>query len=371
MLALATAPPPAVSAKAEDPNDFRVDCAALLDRADLAGQVTLGLVSDPADLGPQALDLSVSGFAPVGAFVDSLSSTDSATGFISGLASGNPPPIVASDEEGGTVQRFRALVGDLPSARRQVEMYTPARLTELFGAYGTSIKELGVTMAFAPVVDVEGGPAIGSRSYSDDPAVVIKYAGAVIDGYLEAGITPVLKHFPGHGRASADSHDGAATTPPLDELRQRDLLPYEALLSDDVGVMVGHLAVPGLTDGMPASLSPAAINGLLRGEFEFDGLVVSDALGMGAVRQVATPEEAIVMFLRAGGDLALVDWADVDASRSAVVAAVQSGRLEELRLQQAVNRVLRVKGVLGRDCSIPWKLRADAAARGALLAHFV
>lgn len=307
----------------------------------------------------------MAGFAPVGDFVDGVSMT-----VMSHMATLEVPGLFASDEEGGVVQRFRNVIAPLDSARVQAETLSPAEVTENYRNYGNALESYGVTMAFAPVVDVEGGPAIGSRSYSDDPAVVIEYAGAVIDGYLQAGITPVLKHFPGHGRASADSHDGVATTPPLEQLRTLDLLPYEALLSDDVGVMVGHLNVPGFTDGLPASLSPAAIDGLLRGEMGFDGLVVSDALGMGAIRQVATPEEAIVMFLRAGGDLGLVDLSDVEASRTAVVSAVESGQLEALRLHEAVNRVLRIKSVLGLDCTVPLTLQAHAALRGALLARF-
>ncbi len=357
-----------------EPAVDRVECAAQLSIEEQAGQTLVGLISNSSQVADVKMMLGnrqLSGIAPVGDFVAEANvGVDFFRQLTADLASSDVPGLFASDEEGGPVQRFDELIWPLPSARRQVESMTLAEVSQMYSDYGAGLAAFDVSMAFAPVVDVGDGPAIGSRSYGSDPDVVIEYAGAAIAGYLDAGVTPVLKHFPGHGRASADTHDGAATTPPLDELRATDLAPYEAMLSDDVGVMVGHLDVPGLTDGRPASLSRAAINGLLRTELGFDGLVVSDALGMGAIRQVATGPDAAVLFLQAGGDLALVDAVDASDAHAAIVAAVTSGRLEPFRLHQAVTHVLRVKDVEG-DCATPWGLIATASVRGALLARSV
>ena len=115
--------------------------------------------------------------------------------------------------------------------------------------------------------------------------MVTTHGVAFAEGVLEGGLVPVAKHFPGHGRANADSHAELATTPGLEELRMVDLLPF-GLVPEGSAVMVGHLAVPGLTDGVPASLSAAAVTGILRGEMGFDGVVVTDDLSMGAVAQL-------------------------------------------------------------------------------------
>ena len=192
------------------------------------------------------------------------------------------PVAVSVDDEGGRVQRIDGLDGQLPSARRMAARSTPDGVRELARVRGKELAARGVTVDFAPVVDVGRQPTnsvIGDRAFSDDPAVVIRYAGAFAEGLRAGGVLPVLKHFPGHGRASGDSHKGRVTTPPLAELRTTDLRPYEQLpAAGRVAVMVGHLDVPGLTDGLPTSLTPAAYR-LLREDYRFDGLVVTDDLG--------------------------------------------------------------------------------------------
>ena len=372
-IAAGTSPASATSSPVDTPGSERIECAGELSIEEQAGQTLLVLVSTPEQLDAMSDPFSagrIGGIAPLG---DLVSAADVGPGsfrrITAGLDASDVPGLFASDEEGGPVQRFRELLGPIPSARTQARTMSVEEVESMYADYGNRLADSDISMAFAPVVDVGGGPAIGTRSYGDDPAVVIEYAGAAIDGYLAAGITPVLKHFPGHGRASADTHDGAATTPPLDELRQLDLVPYQALLTDDVAVMVGHLDVPGLTGGEPASLSYEAITGLLRAELGFDGLVVSDALGMGAIRQVATGPEAAVLFLQAGGDLALVDAVDVVGAHAAVLSAVGTGWLEPLRLHQAATRVLRTKDLNG-ECTAPWALVARASVRGTLLASF-
>ena len=200
------------------------------------------------------------------------------------------------------------------------------------------------------------GKGIGDRSFGNDPATVTDYGMATVEGLSAGGVVPVVKHFPGHGGATVDTHEELASTAPLSELRERDLIPFAAVVgATDAAVMVGHLNVPGLTGGMPASLSPAAINGLLREELGHSGLIVTDSLIMGAIRSQWSVSEAALLAITAGADLALVGGLeDAAAVFSEIEAAVAEGRLSLERLDDAATNVLRAKGVfactlVGRD----------------------
>jgi beta-N-acetylhexosaminidase len=236
----------------------------------------------------------------------------------------------------------------LPDAATLAASATDAEVRSLFAAHGSELRRFGLSLVFAPVADVGGAVGIGERSFGQDPATVSRFARAVADGYLAAGLTPVFKHFPGHGHASGDTHVGAATVPPLEQLRSVDLLPFVdavATYGDRIGIMVGHLVVPGLTGDEPASVSAAAITGLLRDELGFRGLVVSDSFDMGAVRATIAPAEAVRRFLAAGGDLAVIHAVDIADVHRSVTDAVRSGTLSEARLDEAAGRVLPLKGV--------------------------
>jgi len=251
------------------------------------------------------------------------------------------PLIVALDDEGGRVQPLEGVLEDLPSAAAMATT-SVAEVEALARDRGEQLVGLGINTVFAPVVDVGGGAGIGDRSFGDTPEVVTAFAGAYARGLRSAGLLPVLKHFPGHGRASADSHDGPSTTPALDSLRALDLRPYEVLVAEGpAGVMIGHLDVPGLTpEGVPASLSPDAV-GLLRAGYEFDGLVVTDDIAaMPAVRTRFTPPDAAERALAAGVDLVLLSQpADIEAVLDRLVDAVEQGRLPERRVASALERV--------------------------------
>ena len=249
------------------------------------------------------------------------------------------PLIVGIDDEGGRVQRLRGLLPDLPSAYAMAGR--PVEQTQAAGhERGAQLGGLGITMVMAPVADVGRGGGLGDRSYSDDPAVVTAYATAYARGLRAAGVFPVVKHFPGHGRATIDSHDGLSTTPDLASLRAHDLLPYRSLLAEGpVGVMVGHVDVPGLTEGLPASLSPAALR-LLRTDMGFDGLVITDSIGMGAVLQRFSLPEAAERAVAAGVDVVMLPQAaEVPSVLDRLADAVAAGRIKERRLDAALSRV--------------------------------
>lgn len=263
------------------------------------------------------------------------------------------PVTVAVDDEGGRVQRVDDLDGDLPSAR-EMGALTPDEVRTLAQERGRALAARGVTMDIAPVVDLGGQSdreVIGDRSFGTDPADVTRYAQAFAEGLADAGVVPVVKHFPGHGRADGDSHAGRVTTPPIDDLRAADLRPYADLVSpgaplaDGVtGVMVGHLDVPGLTDGLPSSLTPA-VYALLREEYGFTGPVYTDDLGaMKAVTGSFELPEAVLTALDAGADVAL--WsnpADPGTVLDTLESALADGTLDATENEAAVTRILRAK----------------------------
>ncbi|WP_276206102.1 glycoside hydrolase family 3 N-terminal domain-containing protein [Williamsia sp. 1135] len=268
------------------------------------------------------------------------------------------PVMVTVDQEGGRVSRLSSLGIDSPSARELAQTDTPAQVRALARSQGLKMKELGVTVDYAPVADVSDesdDDVIGDRSFSNDPEVVTQYANAYAHGLQDAGIMPVFKHFPGHGHGSGDSHTGTVATPPLDELQDDDLVPYRSLIQPGVGVMVGHLIVPGLTGpDTPASISEPAMS-LLRegtgyGGQPFDGPIFTDDLsGMAAISAKYGIEKAATLALSAGADIAL--WLSTDkvpAVLDTLTTAVNTGELPATQVDESVVRVLRAKGVL--DC---------------------
>ncbi len=269
-------------------------------------------------------------------------------------ASASPLPLAVSvDEEGGRVSRLAGLIGSQPSPRVLAQTMTPDEVRGIAFQRGQAMRGLGVTIDFAPVVDVtteSDDEVIGDRSFGSDPAQVVEFAGAYAQGLRDAGVLPVLKHFPGHGHASGDSHEGGVVTPPLDELKADDLIPYQTLTTEaPVAVMVGHMQVPGLTGNDPASLSPAAY-GLLRsggyGGPGFGGLVYSDDLSsMGAINQRYGVADAALKALQAGADVALwVTTDEVPAVLDRLEKALAAGELSQGRVDESVLKVAGQKG---------------------------
>ncbi|RZT15927.1 beta-glucosidase-like glycosyl hydrolase [Mycobacterium sp. BK558] len=272
--------------------------------------------------------------------------------------SGPLPLAVSVDEEGGRVDRLSGMIGRQDAPRVLVETRSVQQVHDLALNRGLQMRNLGITVDFAPVVDVTDAPdsaVIGDRSFSDDPKTVVEYAGAYAQGLREAQIQPVLKHFPGHGHGSGDSHMGAVITPSLEQLKKVDLVPYGALTTaNPVAVMMGHLQVPGLTRDEPASLSRAAYDLLRSGDYggaPFPGLVYTDDLSsMGAINQRHGIAEAVLRALQAGADTAL--WISTDKVAAVLDRLVQAVNTEELslnRVNEALDRVALSKG-LRTDC---------------------
>ncbi len=265
-------------------------------------------------------------------------------------AAGRIGPLLATDEEGGRVQRLSSVLGPLPSAREMAATLSPEQVTDLARDHAQAMKALGLDVDLAPVVDINETPTdggvIGDRSFGTDPGVASAYGVAFDRGLQQAGVLGTVKHFPGHGRASGDSHQGSVTTPPLDQLRQADLVPFEfAIRAGAPAIMVGHLIVPGLTDGLPASLSPAAIDGLLRHDLGYDGLVITDSLEMGAITSTGlTPVQVVEKTLTAGSDIAMLPGGiDVGALLDQLTADAGTDRLPMADLDRAVRHVAAAK----------------------------
>lgn len=280
-------------------------------------------------------------------------------GTIAGIANMGPLPLAVSvDEEGGRVSRLSSLIGAIPPARTLAQTKTPDEVYQIALTRGRQMRGMGITVDFAPVVDVSDQGAdtvIGDRSFSNDPATVTTYAGAFARGLRDAGLLPVLKHFPGHGHGSGDSHTaGVVSTPPLETLMASDLVPYQTLTAEGpVAVMLGHLEVPGLTGNTPASLSPAAV-GLLRsggyGGPGFNGPIFSDDLSsMAAISSRYGVAEAVLRTLQAGVDVALwITTDEVPAVLDRLEKAVDGGELAIAGVDASVLRMAGIRGPSAR-----------------------
>lgn len=266
------------------------------------------------------------------------------------------PVLVAVDQEGGSWQALDADNGfePLPSASElcarselvDIEAFAETRL-------GRPLAEVGVTMGFAPVLDValDGASEIivqSGRACSAEPGAVAAYGDAMAKGLSRAGVIPVGKHFPGHGDVSGDTHRGMVRSDKtLDLLRAQDLRPFEAFIDADwPAIMVSHIIVDALDPDAPASLSAPAI-GHLRTAMGFEGLVVTDDMSMGAIRDFTreVPGEAALRAILAGVDLVIVGREDYDPSVDRACAALDGPDGPELamRLGEAAARIAAVK----------------------------
>ena len=305
-----------------------------------------GVTTAEEPLGQAVVDLGVGGL-----FLSepNVESAEQVKQLVDGLrARAGRPLLVSTDEESGRVAVTREIVGAGPSPRRMARQLSPVQVRELAAGIGAQLLEVGVDLDLAPLLDLDAGPysgIIGDRSFSADPAIATEYGLAFSAGLVDAGVTPTVKHFPGQGRSTTDTHaESAVVDAPLDELRSTDLLPFQAAI--DAGapvVMLNHLGYAALDPDLPASLSPKAY-ALLR-EMGFEGVAMTDSLGMGAVNLRWDFPEAAVRAIEAGADAALAtDGNQAVRMRDALVAAVESGQLPEERLSEAAARVTALAG---------------------------
>jgi beta-N-acetylhexosaminidase len=274
------------------------------------------------------------------------------------LAPGGIAPIVMTDEEGGSVQRMANLVGSVPTARFMGRHWTPSHIRSVAHDVAERMHAAHVTMDLAPVLDLDGraGPnakdAIGTRSFGTHVKPATRDGLAFARGLEAGGVVPVVKHFPGIGAADANTDLHPASTPPWSEVQAHDLKPFRSAIDAGLqAVMVSNARVPGLTK-LPASLSRAAVQRVLRHDLGFTGLVLPDSLTAGAVSAAGFGlAKAAVRGLVVGDDMVLFG-APRDRLRDttstvvrAVASAVGDGTLPRTRLEAAVGHVLAAKNV--------------------------
>jgi beta-N-acetylhexosaminidase len=298
------------------------------------------------------------------------SAAGSAAGSVGGSVAGSADPVIAIDEEGGDVTRVAYADGSPYPGNAALGAVDDTALTRaVYQAIGADLAALGINFDLAPCADVLGSadsPAVGTRSFGADTDLVSRHTAAAVAGLQGAGVAACAKHFPGHGRTATDTHHAIATIEGgLTELRERDLPPFAAAIeAGTIAIMPSHLRVPELTGDLPASVSRAAVTGLLRGELGFTGVIVSDALEMQATRDTFGVPRAAVLAVAAGTDLLCLgrdsDEQEYLAVRAALVAAVRDGTITGTRLEEAADRVARLRGGLARTRSV----RSAAASRG-------
>jgi beta-N-acetylhexosaminidase len=263
--------------------------------------------------------------------------------------------LVAIDQEGGRVSRLKPAQG-FPATRSEAEVGATGDPDEAFEAglaMGATMASVGIDLDLAPVVDVDvnpTNPAIGAldRSFSSDPAVVAAMAAAEIRGLHEHGVRATVKHFPGLGSATANTDfDHVDVTRTWTDV---ELDPYRALIAAGLpdAVMSGHMVNDTLDPGVPASLSPATIDGLLRGQLGWTGVVVTDDLGAEAIAGSYERDEAIALAIEAGNDLLLFANQTTYVPHLAtevvdsIVGHVTSGRIAEERIDLSIERLDRL-----------------------------
>jgi beta-N-acetylhexosaminidase len=298
---------------------------------------------------PLAQSLAELGVGGIFLSEPNVESAEQVTALVAGIRAQAPGPmLVSTDEESGRVAVTREIVGAGPSPRRMARQQTPEQVRDYARGIGERLAAVGVDLDLAPLLDLDDGPysgIIGDRSFSKDPETAATYGLAFSAGLMDAGVRPTVKHFPGQGRSTTDTHaEAAVVDASVEELRTTDLLPFQRAI--DAGapvVMLNHLGYSALDADLPASLSPKAYT-LLR-DMGFEGVAMTDSLGMGAVNLRWDFPEAAVRSIEAGADAALAtDGNQALRMRDALVEAVTSGRLPEARLDEAAARVTALAG---------------------------
>lgn len=260
------------------------------------------------------------------------------------------PLFLAIDEEGGDVARVQAglKLEKTMTAQELGFADDPALVYNTYFDIGNYLTEYGFNVDFAPVSDVLTNPdntAIGNRSFSDNADVAGRMVPEAVKGLQDANVTACLKHWPGQGEVDADTHEGIASTEKTKaEMEQCEFLPFRAGVEAGVQmIMVGHFSAPQITgDNTPCSLSKDVITGILREEWEYDGVIITDAMNMGAISEYYGSDEAAIKALKAGCDMVLMPE-DYSLAISGVVDAVRNGTIDEQRINDSLKRVYRIK----------------------------
>lgn len=267
------------------------------------------------------------------------------------------PLFISVDQEGGRVDKIPIKL-NVPTAKSIGMTGNPRKAYEAGKKIGNALKELGFNLNYAPDMDVNTNPKnpiIGDRSFGSDVKKVSIFGVEFIRGLRKEGILSTAKHFPGHGDTIGDSHKGFVEVPhDIKRINKIELAPFTAAIRSNVDfIMVGHIAMPALDDSkMPASLSKPIVTDLLKGKMGFKGVVITDALDMGAITQKYNKFEAVKLAINSGCDIALMpditiipgkDVSEYDDLIAYLRVEVEYGNIEEERINDAVMRILEAK----------------------------
>lgn len=259
------------------------------------------------------------------------------------------PLFLSVDEEGGIVSRLKNIYKNLPNAAVLGKMDDEQLSFDYGEVQGLKLKSLGFNLNFAPVMDINSNPdnpVIGNRAFGSAPEVVLIHGRAVSKGMEGQGIIPAIKHFPGHGDTKTDSH---LSLPVVDksyeEIMKMELVPFKEMSDEAEMIMIGHLLFPKIDSEYPATMSSNIINGILREDFGYDRVIVTDDMTMGAIVQNYSIEDAAVKFLSAGGDILLVCHGEEnpDIIIGRIKEAIQSDELSMEDIEEKVYRILTLK----------------------------
>ena len=267
--------------------------------------------------------------------------------FLDAARAGVYAPFLAVDEEGGNVARVANKLGYpltlTPESMGKLE--NPALALDAGRQIGEYLSSFGINLDFAPVADVlvQDGGELGSRSFGKDPDVVARMSLSMADGLRQQGLIPCFKHFPGHGAIAGDTHDGKVISKRSRAKMAVEWAPFEAGIDQDIEmIMVSHFIAAALDDKYPCALSEKVIDGLLRREMGYDGVVITDALRMDAIADHYDSDEAAVLAIQAGADLLLLPNNFRKAVRG-ITRAVEKGQITEERIDESVIRILELK----------------------------
>ena len=262
------------------------------------------------------------------------------------------PLFVSVDEEGGAVARIgnnsNMRTTKFPTMEEVGAMGDETYAYNMGATIGREIKELGFNLNFAPCADVKTNAyntEIGNRAFGSDAKLVSKMVKQVVKGIQDQGISATLKHFPGHGSASGDSH---VTPVNIDTdllgLRTTEFVPFAAGIDSGVDfVMVSHISVSKVTENtVPACMSRLVLQNMLRQELKFDGVIITDAMDMGAITRKYKPDVAAVNCVKAGVDIVLMST-DLEQAYKGVYDAVKQGKISEEQIDESVKRIMKVK----------------------------
>ncbi|MGW2646646.1 glycoside hydrolase family 3 protein [Streptomyces sp. NPDC001393] len=262
------------------------------------------------------------------------------------------PVLIATDQEHGAVCRVGKPATLFPGAMALGAAGSRADAHTLGRISGAELRAMGINQDYSPDADVNVNPAnpvIGVRSFGADPDAVAALVAAEVKGYQASRVAATAKHFPGHGDTATDSHTGFPVITHSREVWEKlDAVPFRAAIAAGIDcIMTAHIQFPALDDsGDPATLSPPILTGILRGELGYDGVVITDSLGMEGVRTKYGDDRVPVLALKAGVDQ-LLNPPSLDVAWNAVLRAVQDGELTEARLDESILRILRMKARLG------------------------